>query len=56
MCCYVYVISALVKSAVKEGTIAVEEKIVVAWRKSKRTFNAKVIDEGDDWSLLCRDP
>ena len=31
----------------QEGQIAVGEKVVIAWGKSKRTFNAKVIDVGD---------
>ena len=34
------------KSTVKKGTIAVGEKVVVAWGKSNRTFNAKMIDVG----------
>ena len=32
------------KSAVKKGTIVVGEKVVVSWGKSKKNFNAEVID------------
>ena len=31
------------KTAVKTGTIAVGEKVVVCWGKSKKTYNAQVI-------------
>ena len=34
------------KSAVKKGTIAVGKKVVVAWGKSKRTYDAEVINDG----------
>ena len=34
------------KSAVKKGTIAVGKKVVVAWGKSKKTYNAEVIEDG----------
>ena len=36
--------SLLKRSTIKKGTIAVGEKIVVAWGKTKRTFNAEIID------------
>ena len=36
--------SLVKKSTVKKGTIAVRKKVVVAWGKSKRTFNARVIN------------
>ena len=32
------------KSAVKKGTTAVEEKVGVIWGKSKKTYNAQVLD------------
>lgn len=38
--------SLVKKSVVKNGTVTVGEKVVLAWGKSKRTFNAKVIDVG----------
>ena len=34
------------KSAVKKGMIAVGEKVVVTWGKSKKTYSAEVIDGG----------
>ena len=36
--------SLVKKSAVKKGTIAVGKKVMVAWGKSKKTYNAEVID------------
>ena len=37
--------TSLVKSStIKKGTIAVREKVVVAWGKTKRTFNAEIVD------------
>lgn len=38
--------SLVKKSAVKKGTIAVGKKVMVAWGKSKKTYNAEVIDTG----------
>ena len=36
--------SLVKRSAIKNGTIAVGEKVMVAWGKTKRTFNAEIID------------
>ena len=33
-------------SAVKKGAITIGKKVVVAWEKSKKTYNAEVIDVG----------
>ena len=35
--------SFIKRSAVKEGMIAVEERLVVVWRKTKKVYNAEVI-------------
>ena len=35
--------SFIKRSAVKEGMIAVEERLVVAWGKTKKVYNAEVI-------------
>ena len=36
--------SLVKRSAIKKGTIAVGEKVMVAWGKTKRTFNVEIID------------
>ena len=36
--------SLVKRSTIKKGTIAVGEKVVVVWGKTKRTFNAEIVD------------
>ena len=36
--------SLVKRSAIMKGTIAVGEKVMVAWGKTKRTFNAEIVD------------
>ena len=38
--------SLIKRSAVKKGTIAVGENVIVTWGKSKKTYNAQVLDVG----------
>ena len=38
--------SVVKRSAIKSGTIAVGNKVSVVWGKSKKTYNAEVVDDG----------
>ena len=38
--------SAVKRSAIKSGTITVGSKVSVVWGKSKKTYNAEVVDDG----------
>ena len=43
--------SLVKRSAIKSGTIAIGEKVSVVWGKSKKTYNAKVVDDGSGFDV-----
>ena len=43
--------SLVKRSAIKGGTIAVGEKVSVVWGKSKKTYNAEVVDDGSGFDV-----
>ena len=43
--------SVVKRSAVKSGKIAVGENICVVWGKSKRSYNAEVVDDGSTFQV-----
>ena len=34
------------RTAIKEGTVAVDEKVKVTWRETKKCFNAEILSVG----------
>ena len=43
--------SVVKRSAVKSGTIAVGENVCVVWGKSKKSYNAEVVDDGSTFQV-----
>ena len=43
--------SLVKRSAIKSGTIAIREKGSVVWGKSKKTYNAEVVDDGSGFDV-----
>ena len=43
--------SVVKRSAVKSGMIAVGEKVCVVWGKSKKSYNAEVVDDGSTFQV-----
>ena len=43
--------SLVKRSAIKGEAIAIEENVSVVWRKSKKTYNAEVVDDGSSFNV-----
>ena len=43
--------SLVKRSAIKGGAIAIGEKVSVLWGKSKKTYNAEVVDDGSSFNV-----